>query len=207
MMAGRAKKNHKIFRHLIMTTSWGLWGVQKYNITENNVYSPGGAQKYFFSKHVVINAHRTNILENKILGPSTYPPCQIFQKVQKIVQYIEKIRIFSKKFRVTSATKFAPNILKFRNTTFCSYNTAHKQEIPVMTRFCKNHQFWCTIFALFDPIQNMFMKNACQGILPDVKIVTSGRTAKDHRLVTFHQNVKLFKNPLEWYYKHSFRKF
>ena len=154
MMAGRAKKKHTIVWHFTVTTSWGLRGVQKYNVTENmmcpnfcfskhvvinahNMMCPN----FCFSKHVVINAHRTNILENKILGPSTYPPCQIFQKVQKIVQYIEKIRIFSKKFRVTSATKFAPNILKFRNTTFCSYNTAHKQEIPVMTRFCKNHQF------------------------------------------------------------------
>ena len=121
MMAGRAKKNHTHFRHLTVTTSWGFHGVQKYNMTENMVYSPGSAQKYLFSKHVVINAHRTNILENKFLGPSTYPHVQFSKKVKTIVQYVEKTREFSIFFFcVTSAKKLSATFLKFRNTSFCS---------------------------------------------------------------------------------------
>ena len=68
-----------IFRHLTVTTSWGLQWVQKYNVTENIVYSPGGAQKYLFSKHVVINAYRTNILENKNFGAQHIPPISRFK--------------------------------------------------------------------------------------------------------------------------------
>ena len=73
---------------------------------------PGGCPIILFSTHVVISAHRTNILENNILGPSTYPSCPIFEKVKKMVQYLEKRRTFLKKF-VSRAQKFVHQ--KFKN--------------------------------------------------------------------------------------------
>ena len=116
------KKNPTIFRHLTVTTFWGLrWAI--YSIFGNVVflYISGGVPNIFFSKHVVINAYRTNVLENKILGPSTYPHVQFLKKSKKMVQYLEKTMTFSFSFfRVTSAKKKSSKIQKFRNTSFCS---------------------------------------------------------------------------------------
>ena len=102
-------------RHLTVATSWGLRRVQKHNTIKNMIYSPGVPKNTFFSKHVVINAHRTNILENKIFGPSTYPHVQFSKKS------ITKNCAISRKnndFFSCHERNFSANILKFLELYF-----------------------------------------------------------------------------------------
>ena len=82
MMAGRAKKNPTIFRHLTVTTFWGLQGVQKYNITENLVYSRGVPKNTFFQNMLLSMHIEPTYSKIKFWGPA-HPPYPIFEKVKK----------------------------------------------------------------------------------------------------------------------------
>ena len=90
MMAGRAKKNHTLFRHLTVTTFWGLREVQKYNITENMVYSRGVPKNIIF-KTCCYQCTEPTYSKIKFGGPAHSPHVQFAKKSNKLCKIVLSI--------------------------------------------------------------------------------------------------------------------
>ena len=111
---------------------------------------PGGLPKNICFQNMLLSMHiEPTYSKIKFWGPAN-TPISNFRKSQKMVQYLEKTRIFS----------------NFLNTSFCSQNTAHKTINFSYDPFSQKSSLLVTILALFDPIKNIDMKNAGQGRRP-----------------------------------------
>ena len=121
MISGSAnKKKTTIFGHLTVTTFWGLRWVQKYNITENMVYSPGVPKNTFFEDMLLSMHIEPTYSKINFWGPA-HTPMSNFRKSRKNGAISRKNKdIFFFFFGVTSAKKMSPKFLKFQNISFCS---------------------------------------------------------------------------------------